>query len=70
MDGYIYSFNGRSYRDVESLWAERIEKLTQNVSIGVDKFGEIFSHFSSLNVWLLIGEGSTDPLQHPHLRFL
>lgn len=40
MDGYIYSFNGRSYRDVDSLWAERIEKLTQNVSIGVDKFGE------------------------------
>ena len=40
MDGYIYSFNGRSYRDVDSLWAERIEKLTQHVSIGVDKFGE------------------------------
>ena len=24
-------------------------------AFGVDKFGEIFSHFSSLNVWLLIG---------------
>lgn len=40
MDGYTYSFNGRSYRDVDSLWTERIEDLTQDVSIGVDKFGE------------------------------
>ena len=40
MDGYTYSFNGRSYRDVDSLWTERIEELTQNVSIGEDKFGE------------------------------
>ena len=40
MDGYTYSLNGRSYRDVESLWAEQIEKLTQNASIGVDTFGE------------------------------
>ena len=40
MDGYTYSLNGRSYRDVDSLWTERIEELTQNVSIGIDKFGE------------------------------
>lgn len=40
MDGYIYCFNGRSYRDVDSLWAERIEKISEDVLIGVDKFGE------------------------------
>ena len=40
MDGYTYSFNGRTYRDVDSLWTEQIEELTQNVSIGTDKFGE------------------------------
>lgn len=40
MDGYFYSFNGRSYRDVDSLWREQIEELTQNVSIGVDIYGE------------------------------
>lgn len=40
MDGYTYSFNSRSYRDVDSLWAESIEELTQNISIGMDQFGE------------------------------
>ena len=40
MDGYTYSYNGRSYRDVDSLWAEQIEKIAENVLIGVDKFGE------------------------------
>lgn len=40
MDGYTYSFNGRVYRDVDSLWSEQIEKIAENVQIGVDKFGE------------------------------
>lgn len=40
MDRYTYCFNGRSYRDVDSLWAERVEKIGENVLIGVDKFGE------------------------------
>ena len=40
MDGYTYSFNSRSYRDVDSLWAESIEELTKNISIGMDQFGE------------------------------
>lgn len=48
MDGYTYTFNGRIYRDVDSLWAERIEKLAENVLIGVDKFGEkvLLIHYS------------------------
>ncbi len=40
MDGYTYSFNGRVYRDVDSLWSEQIEKIAENVQLGVDKFGE------------------------------
>lgn len=40
MDGYTYFFNDRVYRDVDSLWAEQIEKIAETVLIGVDKFGE------------------------------
>ena len=60
MDGYTYSFNGRSYRDVESLWTESIEELTQNASIGMDQFGQkvlrihysIFLNPEVINMWL------------------
>ena len=40
MDGYTYTFHGRIYRDVDSLWAERIENIAENVLIGTDTFGE------------------------------
>lgn len=40
MDGYTYSFNGRTYRDVDSLWEAPVEKLAEKVSIGTDKYGE------------------------------
>lgn len=40
MDGYTYTFNGRTYRDVNSLWTEAVEELAKNISIGVDTFGE------------------------------
>lgn len=48
MDGYTYTFHGRNCRDVDSLWAERVEKLAENVLIGVDKFGEkvLLIHYS------------------------
>ncbi len=38
--GYSYSFHGRTYRDVESLWVEALEQLSQDVSIGKDAYGE------------------------------
>ena len=40
MDGYTYSFNGRTYQDVESLWKEPSEDLTKNVQIVTDIYGE------------------------------
>lgn len=40
MDGYTYSFNGRTYRDVDSLWKEPEEKLSENVHIVTDTYGE------------------------------
>jgi hypothetical protein len=40
MDGYTYRFNGRTYQDVESLWKEPSEDLTQNVQIVTDIYGE------------------------------
>ena len=39
MDGYTYSFNGRTYRDVESLWLEPVEDLSKNVQITRDAYG-------------------------------
>lgn len=40
MDGYTYCFNGRTYQDVESLWKEPSEDLTENVQIVTDIYGE------------------------------
>ena len=40
MVGYTYSFNGRTYQDVESLWKEPSEDLTKNVQIVTDIYGE------------------------------
>lgn len=41
MDGYTYSFNGRSYTDVRAFTTAAIEKLSENVSIARDTFGEM-----------------------------
>lgn len=40
MDGYTYSFNGRSYRDYESLWTEEAETIAPGVFLGRDIYGE------------------------------
>jgi len=40
MDGYTYRFNGRTYRDVESLWKEPAEGIAKNVQIVTDIYGE------------------------------
>lgn len=40
MDGYLYSFNGRTYRDVDSLWMEPAEEIAKNVQIVTDVYGE------------------------------
>ena len=40
MDGYTYSFNGRTYTDVESLWGEPVEELSKNVQIVTDVYGQ------------------------------
>lgn len=41
MDGYTYSFNGRSYTDVRAFQTEAIEWLSDNVSIARDAFGDM-----------------------------
>lgn len=41
MDGYTYSFNGRTYQDVRPFTTETMEKLSENVSIARDAFGEM-----------------------------
>lgn len=38
-NGYIYSLNGKTYRDVASLWNEPGEELSKNVQIGTDVYG-------------------------------
>lgn len=40
LDGYTYSFNGRSYQDVESLCREPVEDVFKNVQITTDVHGE------------------------------
>lgn len=39
LEGYTYSYNGRAYQDVASLWAEESESLSKNAFIGVDAYG-------------------------------
>lgn len=39
MDGYTYSFNGRTYQDVRPFTTKAMEKLSENVSIARDTFG-------------------------------
>lgn len=41
MDGYTYSYNGRTYQDVQPFTTEPIEKLSENVSIARDVFGDM-----------------------------
>jgi len=41
MDGYTYSFNGRSYTDVRAFQTEAIEWLSDNVRIARDTFGDM-----------------------------
>lgn len=40
LEGCTYSYNGRSYRDVDSLLAEETGKLAPDVFLGVDAYGE------------------------------
>lgn len=41
MDGYTYSFNGRSYTDIRAFMTKPLEKLSDNVSIARDTFGHM-----------------------------
>lgn len=41
MDGYTYSYNGRTYQDVQPFTTEPIEQLSENVSIARDTFGDM-----------------------------
>ena len=41
MDGYTYSFNGRTYTDVRAFQTEVIERLSNHVSIARDTFGDM-----------------------------
>ena len=41
MDGYTYSFNSRCYTDVQAFTTEAIEKLSEDVSIAKDTFGNM-----------------------------
>lgn len=40
MDGYTYTFNGRTYRDTESLRVAPMEEITPNVFLTADAYGE------------------------------
>lgn len=40
MDGYSYSFNGRTYRDVASLRVAPLEEIFKNVYLTADAYGE------------------------------
>lgn len=40
MDGYTYSFNGRTYRDVASLRVAPLEEIFENVDLTADAYGE------------------------------
>lgn len=41
MDGYTYSFNGRTYTDIQAFHTPGIERLSENVSIARDTFGDM-----------------------------
>ena len=41
MDGYTYSFNGRTYHDIQELRKPIIEELSKNVGIAKDAFGDL-----------------------------
>ena len=41
MDGYTYSFNGRSYTDVRAFQTKAIENLSEDVSIAKDTYGNM-----------------------------
>lgn len=40
MDGYTYSFNGRTYQDVASLRVAPLEEIFENVYLTADAYGE------------------------------
>lgn len=40
LDGYTYSFNGRTYRDTESLKVAPMEEISKNVFLTADAYGE------------------------------
>lgn len=41
MEGYTYSFNGRTYKDIQAFSTATIEMLSDNVSIARDTFGDM-----------------------------
>lgn len=41
MEGYTYSFNGRTYKDIQAFTTATIEKLSDDVSIARDTFGDM-----------------------------
>lgn len=41
MDGYTYSFNSRTYKDIQAFRTPGIEKLSENISIARDTFGSL-----------------------------
>lgn len=40
LDGYTYSYNGRTYRDTESLRVAPMEEISKNVFLTADAYGE------------------------------
>ena len=40
LDGYTYSYNGRTYRDTESLRVAPMEEIFKNVFLTADAYGE------------------------------
>ena len=40
LDGYTYSYNGRTYRDTESLRVAPMEEISRNVFLTADAYGE------------------------------
>lgn len=40
LSGFTYTYNGRRYTDVTSLWAEETERLSPDAALGRDVYGE------------------------------
>lgn len=40
LEGYTYTYNGRTYRDITTLWVKTVEELSKTAYIGKDIHGE------------------------------